>query len=132
MPFHPPVHLMHHSYCATLGHRLIPWRLILENYLVSRENQVQKTREKQALDNFFKKTCTCKCGPQKKTCSTQFSRDIVEQYRSNCYQLTSSQLNLVVMAQLSACRTHKDCIPSSYKGPASSIRPHTSLTLCVP
>ena len=103
-------------------------RACLKQLSVEIESSAEDTREKQALDDFFKKTCTCKCGPQKKPCPTQFSQDVVEQYRSNCHQLTSSQLDLVVMAQLSACRTHKDCIPSSYKGNASSFRPHTSFS----
>ena len=92
------------------------------------ESSAEDAKEKQVLDDFFQTTCDCKCGPQKKACSTQFSRDVVERYRANCHQLTSAQLDLVVMAQLSASRTHKDCIPSTYKGNPSTFRPHTSFS----
>ena len=83
-------------------------------------------KDKEAIDDFVKRTCLCKGGPQKKPCSTQFSTEVIQQYRENCQELTTSQLDLVIMAQLSACRTHKNCIPSSYKGNVSSFRPHSS------
>ena len=98
------------------------------NVEIEFESSAEDAKEKQALDDFFQATCDCKCGPQKKACSTQFSRDVVERYRANCHQLTSAQLDLVVMAQLSASRTHKDCIPSTYKGNPSTFCPHTSFS----
>lgn len=61
-------------------------------------------------------------------CSKLFSKDILASYRSNCLQLTSNQLDLVILAQLSACRTHKDCIPPSYRGKAETFRSHSSFS----
>ena len=40
--------------------------------------------------------------------------------------VTTNQLDLVVMIQISASRTHRDRLPSMYKGNPSKFRPHST------
>ena len=93
---------------------------------VGLESSVEDEEESRRIDHFIEQTCGCTTGPKKSPCSSLFSRDILLEYRGNCLQLTSSELDLVVMAQLSALRTSSHCIPPTHRGSRDSFRPHTS------
>ena len=72
------------------------------------------------------KTCGCKGGPAKTPCNKLFSKEVVKNYRSDCFALTREQLDLAVSGQLSAFRTHKSSIPPTYRGSVDNFRPHTN------
>ena len=90
------------------------------------EPRATDIEEQQKIDSFMEKYCGCTNGPKKSPCSKFFPREVVASSRDNCAQLRTRELDLVIMGQLSALCTSKDCIPPMYKGAAESFQPHTS------
>jgi hypothetical protein len=82
--------------------------------------------EVQEIERFIHETCGCKIGSSKRPCSHQFPKELISTYRSDCLQMSKEQLDFVILAQLSATRTHKDTIPATYRGDIANFRPHTS------
>ena len=78
------------------------------------------------INHFIEQTCVYSAGPKKSLCSSLFSRDTLLEYRGNCLQLINMELDLVVVAQLSALCTNSRCIPPTYRGNRDSFRPDTS------
>lgn len=64
--------------------------------------------EAERVDTFFSKNCGCKLGSRNSTCSSVLCRDLAVTTRNNCLQLERSELDLVVLSQLQAFRTHPD------------------------
>ena len=53
-------------------------------------------------------TCGCKMGPKSSPCSTLLSKETIERYRAESLELSRDELDLVILAQLQACRTMLD------------------------
>ena len=58
--------------------------------------------ESTAVAAFMQSTCGCKKGLGSKPCSSQFSADHLLSVRASCFELTCSELDMVVMGQLMA------------------------------
>ena len=93
---------------------------------VALESSVEDEEERRNVDQFIQNSCGCTTGPKKSPCSRLFGQDILMEYRGNCLQMSSAELDLVIMAQLSAFRTSVQCIPPTYRGSKDNFRPHTS------
>lgn len=91
--------------------------------IVERQEDLKESEE---VEDFIRVTCACSVGPSKQPCSRQFDRAVIMSSRSDCQQMSRDQLDIAILAQLSATRTHKDCIPSTYRGNPGNFRPHTS------
>ena len=96
------------------------------NTSVEFDSSLEDEEERQKIEEFIQRSCKCSSSPSKSPCNKLFDKDTIAEARRNCLQLTSSQLELLIMGQILALRTHKDTIPASYKGTASKFRPHTS------
>ena len=81
--------------------------------------------EEDAITKFITETCCCTLGPKKTPCSKQFSLETITLIRNNDLQMTSSELELVVMAQLYALHTNA----SSHQENAENFRPFTRYLL---
>ena len=60
--------------------------------------------EDASIDDFFRKTCSCKLGLKGAACSGLFTRDLVTSTRMNCLEMTKAELDLVILANLEANR----------------------------
>jgi hypothetical protein len=61
--------------------------------VVELELSAEDKKENILVDRFIQQTCGCKGGPKKTPCSSLFSKEILAEYRSNCLQLSNSQLD---------------------------------------
>ena len=91
--------------------------------------------ETEEVERFIRRSCGCSSGPYKQPCSQQLSRSVISASRNDSLQMSKDQLDLAILVQLSATRSHRDCIPSSYRGNPENFRPHTmflfrSLKIC--
>ena len=60
------------------------------------------------VDSFFLFGCGCKLGPKSTSCSSHINKDLALLSRNNCQQLDEVELDIVVLSQLQALRTHPD------------------------
>ena len=88
------------------------------------ERSIEDKREESLIDEFLAKTCGCQLGSLKSPCSTVVSHKTIVQTRNNCHQMSAKELDLVIMSQLNALRTHVDDKPSS-SGAHIEFRPTT-------
>ena len=63
-------------------------------------------REKGVVEQFFSEGCGCHMGPKQSPCTLYMSKDLAVHARNDCLQLESDELDLVILAQLQALRTH--------------------------
>ena len=92
-----------------------------DSSVVEVERSFEDKREESLVDEFLAKTCGCQLGSLKSPCSMVVSRKTIVQTRNNCHQMSAKELNLVIMSQLNALRTHVDDKPSS----SGEFRPTT-------
>ena len=83
---------------------------ISEDYSPVSEFELSSTDLDEAgkVDTFFSNGCGCKLGPKKTACSSVISRHLATTRRNDCLQLERSELDLVILSQLQALRTHPD------------------------
>lgn len=66
------------------------------------EERQMDVDERTAVTAFIQSTCGCKKGLGSKPCVSQFSADHLQSVRASCFELTRSELDMVVMGQLMA------------------------------
>ena len=93
------------------------------------ERSFEDKEEEEAIRRFVELTCGCNLGPKKTPCSNQLSLSTISQTRNNCLQLTRSELDLVIMAQVNAFRTSAVDKPSTYRGKSDTFRPYTGYSM---
>ena len=103
--------------------------LLQDDSTVVIKRSFEDKEQEEAIAKFILETCGCTLGPKKSPCSSQLSKDTIALTRNNCLQLTRSDQDLVIMAQLNALRTNVANKPSSYRGKAESFRPFTKFYL---
>ena len=83
---------------------------ISEDYSPVSEFELSSTDLDEAgkVDTFFSNGCGCKLGPKKTACSSVISRHLATTTRNDCLQLERSELDVVILSQLQALRTHPD------------------------
>lgn len=81
--------------------------------------------EAERVEEFFSETCGCKLGPKSTPCSSLLCRELLVTRRNDCIQLESSELDLVILAQLQALRAHSDQPLTEHL----SSTPHRSYTV---
>ena len=64
--------------------------------------------EAENVDSFFLFGCGRKVGPKGTSCSSHINKDLALLSRNNCQQLDEVELDIVVLSQLQALRTHPD------------------------
>ncbi|SMN01906.1 hypothetical protein SPONL_198 [uncultured Candidatus Thioglobus sp.] len=64
--------------------------------------------EAEKVNTFFSNGCACKLGPKGANCSSVLSRNLAVTTRNNCLQLERNELDLVILSQIQALRTHPD------------------------
>ena len=69
--------------------------------------------EKAKVDTFFANTCNCKFGEDEKACSRSLSLDDFFDSRNNCHELSSTELDLVI---LGAIQSSLNCNEVSVSG----------------
>lgn len=73
-----------------------------EDKLVDEEcREVNKVEEKLVAD-FLEKGCSCTFGPNKESCSKRLTKDLLLKSRAACFELSPTELDLVIMSQLQA------------------------------
>ena len=84
--------------------------------------------EAERVSLFFTNGCGCKLGPKNASCSSVVSKELAVQCRNNCQQLEDSELDMVVLSQLQALRTHPDQpLHETRRSIVASTQRHTSL-----
>ena len=76
------------------------------------ERSFEDAKEESIIDDFLTRTCGCKLGNGKSPCSGHVSQKTITQMRNNCHQMSRSELDFTIMAQLNALRTHVNDVPS--------------------
>ena len=75
---------------------------LCEDRLVYEEcPEVDKVEEKLVTD-FLEKGCSCNFGPNKESCSRRLTTDLLLKSRAACFELSLTELDLVIMSQLKA------------------------------
>ena len=92
---------------------------------VAVDSSFEDKKEEETIQAFIEESCCCSLGPKKTPCSSQLSLSTISQARNNCLQLSHSELDLVIMAQIHALRTHPDDKPTDYRGKTETFRSHT-------
>ena len=49
------------------------------------------------VQHFYTETCKCKLGSEEKACSTTLTQDEFIESQNNCYELSSTELHLVIL-----------------------------------
>ena len=80
--------------------------------------------EKVKVERFFKETCKCKLAEDEKPCSLTLTLDDFVDCRSNCSELSSTELDLVI---LGAIQCSLNCHESSTSGRAEKERQNTRM-----
>ena len=86
------------------------------NMSVEIESSFEDQSEQSKVEHFLGQSCGCKLGPKGATCSSVVSKQAIVQTRNNCLEMTARELDLVIMAQINAQRTHAADRLSSYRG----------------
>ena len=82
--------------------------------------------EAEKVDLFFSSGCGCKLGPKGSSCSSLLTKDLALLSRNNCQQLDEVELDMVVLSQLQALRTHPDQPLPERRQSAKSAHQHTT------
>ena len=72
------------------------------------ERSFEDEKEEAIIEHFLERTCGCKVGSGKSPCFGLISRETITQMRNNCHQMSRSELDFTILAQLNALRTHSD------------------------
>jgi len=62
--------------------------------------------EEKLIDDFVAKGCGCSLGPGRSTCSKSFSHEDISSTRMNCKEMSTTELDMLVLANLDA---HRRC-----------------------
>lgn len=81
--------------------------------------------EKAKVEKFISDTCNCKIGEGGQACSTTISLDDIHVSRNNCHELSSTELDLVV---LGAIQSSLNCGEVSESGRSEKKRERTRMT----
>ena len=81
--------------------------------------------EKAKVEKFISDTCNCKFGEGGQACSTTISLDDIHVSRNNCHELSSAELDLVV---LGAIQSSLNCGEASESGRSEKKRERTRMT----
>lgn len=63
--------------------------------------------EERVVDDFMAKGCGCRLGPNKSSCSKLFSRTELSTTRLNCLEMSTAELDMLVLANLDAHRRNE-------------------------
>ena len=85
------------------------------------ESSLEDRQEEDTIATFVRETCGCRLGPNKQPCCVRISESTIRQTRNNCFQMSKQDLDLVVMAQVNALRTHSMELPT----PSEQFKPST-------
>ena len=69
--------------------------------------------DRQKVESFMKKGCGCSHGGEGKNCSKGYSVEQILDHRQICLEMTSSELDMVILAQFDACTRQDDISFSS-------------------
>ena len=70
-----------------------------ESGLEHSENETQMSAR---VRKFLQDGCKCSCGPRDGPCSSQFTEEMVMSNLNNCLELSSSEVDLVILANIQA------------------------------
>ena len=59
-------------------------------------------QEMATVADFLRKGCGCKFGPNKSSCSEKLSREEFLESRAECFELSQSEMDMVILSQLQA------------------------------
>ena len=80
--------------------------------------------EKTRVEKFYEETCQCKLAADEKPCSTTFKIDDFVDRRNNCSELSSTELDLVI---LGAIQCSLNCYKTSTSGRTEKNRQYTRM-----
>ena len=83
--------------------------------------------ERATVTTLMESTCGCKKGIRSKPCSSQFSTDHVMSVRASCSELTRSELDMVVMGQMTA-GMNDDTTTNSVSRHRAKVRQRVAIT----
>ena len=75
---------------------------LVENNLREVEWSEADKEEKARISDFLKKGCNCQFGPDKNSCSEKLSEEELLDSRAACFELSQSELDMVILSQLQA------------------------------
>ena len=61
------------------------------------------TSEKMRVEKFYEEACQCKLAADEKPCSTTLKIDDFVDCRNNCSELSSTELDLVILGAIQCC-----------------------------
>ena len=77
--------------------------------------------EQAKVQKFFAEICNCKLGPDDNTCSLTLMLDDIADSRNNCRELTSTELDLVILGTI---QSSLNCNDSSVSGRVEKDQQH--------
>ena len=81
--------------------------------------------ERDKVQHFYTETCKCKLGWIEKACSTTLTQDDFIESRNNCYELSSTELDLVI---LEIIQSSLNCNGTSISGRVAKDHQHPRMT----
>lgn len=83
--------------------------------------------DRQKVDLFLQRGCGCLQGTEKENCSSRYSLEEVLNHRQLCLEMSSPELDLVLLSQLEAC-TRQDDLSRSGRQSKKRKRTRTDFT----
>ena len=81
--------------------------------------------ERDKVQHFYTETCKCKLGSEDKACSTTLTQDEFIESRNNCYELSSTELDLVILGIIQSSLNSNG---TSISGRVAKDRKHPRMT----
>ena len=82
------------------------------------------------VKRFLQAECGCKMGKDGKPCTSSLTFHDVFEYRANCHELTSDELDMVILGQLNAHCSGSASVASSSRSSAAATYFHKNNQLC--
>ena len=91
---------------------------------------IEDAKERQAVDDFIARGCSCTLGKLGTSCSKQLSRCLIESTRQDCLDLTRNELDLIILSQIHSHQSIGDVGSASHHATRSTFYIH-GLQLCL-
>ena len=110
---------------------LLPAESEQSNSLTSEPDcSIEDVKERQAVDDFIARGCSCTLGKLGTSCSKQLSRSLIDSTRQDCLDLTRNELDLIILSQIHSHQNIDDVGSTSHHTARSTFYIH-GLQLCL-
>ena len=110
---------------------LLPVESEQSNSLTSEPDcSIEDAKERQAVNDFDARGCSCTLGKLEISCSKQLSTSLIESTRQDCLDLTRNELNPIILSQIHSHQNIDDVGSTSHHTARSNFYIH-GLQLCL-